>query len=126
MLESMDGPTLSRGRRWTIVAVLAVAILTGFGAVVATWVKRQALDTNNWTNTSSQLLENQKIRTALGAYLVDQVYTNVDVQARLRQLLPPQVAGLAGPAAAELRQVATRAAPELLARPAVQQLWKNS
>src|SRR4051812_47512211 len=123
---AMDSHALSTGRRWTIGVVLSLAILTGFGAVFATWVKRQALDTNNWTDTSTKLLANKEIRTALGAYLVNELFTSNDVAARVAEILPPQAAGLAGPAAAGLRQVAERAAPELLARPGVQDLWRNS
>ena len=37
-------------------------IAFGFGI----WAKRQALDTDNWVDTSGQLLENENIRTTLG------------------------------------------------------------
>src|SRR3954447_16798100 len=100
---AMDPHALSTGRRWTIGVVLSLAILTGFGAVFATWVKRQALDTNNWTDTSTKLLANKEIRTALGAYLVNELFTSNDVAARVAEILPPQAArarrpGPTGPA----------------------------
>ena len=63
----------------------------------AIWVQRQALNTENWTKSSSQLLESPAIRGAVSAYLVDQLYANVDVQGELRNALPPQFKGLSGP-----------------------------
>jgi Short C-terminal domain len=109
-----------------VAGVLTLAVITGLIAIVSTWVKREALDTNNWTNTSSQLLANENIRTAVGAYLVNELFSSVDVAGELQEVLPDQAAGLAGPASAGLRELAGRAAPELLARPRVQDAWRNA
>jgi len=99
-------------------------VLTFFLAF-ASWINRQALDTDEWTKTSSQLLENQEIRDALATYLVDQLYTNVDVQAELQRVLPEQVQGLAGPAAGGLREFAQAAARRALADARVQATWED-
>jgi Short C-terminal domain len=115
---------MTRGRRIAVAGVLVLAVVTLLVAVLSTWVKRQALDTNNWTNTSSRILESKNVQATLGAYLVDQLFTNVDVAGTLRSELPTQFQGLAGPAAGGLRQVADRAAPQLLARPRVQNAWR--
>ncbi|HXD58206.1 MAG TPA: hypothetical protein VN606_09815 [Thermoleophilaceae bacterium] len=115
---------MTRGRRIAVAGVLTLATIVLLVAVLSTWVKRQVLDTNNWTNTSSQILESKNVQTALGAYLVNQLFTNVDVAGQLQQTLPPQFQALAGPAAGGLRQVADRAAPRLLARPRVQDAWR--
>jgi hypothetical protein len=87
------------------------------------WVNRQALNTDNWKTTSSKLLADDQIQAALGPYLVNQLFTNADVTAAIEQRLPSNLQGLAGPAAAGLRQLADRAAPKLLARPRVQDAW---
>jgi hypothetical protein len=98
----------------------------GLVAALNVWVKRQALDTNNWTNSSVQVLENDKVRSAVSVYLVNQLYANTNVSAELQQRLPPQLKGLAPPLAAGLQQVLVRAADAFLARPRVQELWKNA
>jgi hypothetical protein len=108
---------------WTLVVVAAVI---GLVAALNVWVKRQALSTDNWTSASSQLLENDQIRGALSVYLVNQLYTNTDVAKRLEQRLPPQFAPLAPQIAAGLEPVAVRTADQLLARPRVQQLWREA
>jgi hypothetical protein len=114
---------LSRGRRIWIAVILVLAIICGLGAVTATWVRRQALDTNNWTATSAKLLQDPKIRTAVADYLVNQLFTQVNVPEEIRGALPKQLQGIAGPIAGGLRQVAEQAAPDLLARPRVQEAW---
>ena len=116
--------TMSHKRRWAIGGIFALAVICGFVAIMSTWVKRQALDTDNWTNTSSQLLADKNVQNAVGLYLVDQLFSNVDVAGELRSALPPQAQAVAAPAAAGLRELANRAAPELLARPRVQNAWR--
>jgi hypothetical protein len=103
-----------------------VASLLAFLAIFAVWANRQLLDTDNWTESSSKLLENEEIRTQLSIFLVDQLYTNVDVQGELARALPPRAAPLAGPAAGGLREVAQRGADALLERPRVQKLWERA
>jgi len=90
------------------------------------WVKRQALSTDNWTNSSAQLLQNDKIRGALSVYLVNQIYQNVDVTKELEQRLPPRAKGVAAPLAAALQGTMVNAVDALLARPRVQKLWKEA
>jgi hypothetical protein len=113
-------------RAWVPWVLVTLAAVIGLVASLNVWVKRQALSTDNWTQASGQLLENDKIRGALSVYLVDQVYQNVDVPKVLEQKLPPQTKPLAAPIAAGLQQVAVRAANALLARPRIQQAWKEA
>ena len=80
--------------------LVVLATVIGLVSALNIWVKRQALSTDNWTNSSSQLLENQKIRSALSVYLVNQIYENVDVAQALEERLPPRAKGLAQPLAA--------------------------
>jgi hypothetical protein len=108
---------------WTLVVLATVIALV---SALNVWVKRQALSTDNWTNASAQMLQNDQIRGALSVYLVDQLYTNVDVPAALEQRLPPQAKGLAAPIAGALEGAAVRATDGLLARPRVQEQWRNA
>jgi hypothetical protein len=108
---------------WAIVVLAAIITLV---AALNVWVKRQALDTNNWTNASTQLLENSDIRNAISIYMVDQPFQQVDFEKTLEQRLPPRVKPLAAPLAASLQPAAIRIANDLLGRPRVQQLWKNA
>jgi hypothetical protein len=128
-VEGSREGTAAETARWRIITawvLVVVASLVALGASLDVWVKRQALDANNWANTSSDLLQNDQIRAALSVYLVDELYSNVDVTAELQQRLPAGAQGLAAPLAGALRQGATRGVDDLLSRPRVQQAWKKA
>jgi hypothetical protein len=118
-----------RGSRRTR-AILAWGML-GLGTLVllvgslTVWVERQALDTDAWVDVSTELLEDDEVREALSVYVVDQLYANVDVEARLEQRLPPDLSGLAAPISGALRPASERAVDRFLQRPRVQGLWED-
>ena len=114
-----------RHRRLALTLVVLASIVA-FVAMFSVWVNRQVLNTDNWTATSSQLLQKPAIRTQVAGFLVDQLYANVDVEGEIRNALPPRAQALAGPAAGALRTAAQRAALEALSRPRVQVAWENA
>jgi Short C-terminal domain len=124
---SADEPTAGTAPRRRLPLVLVVvATLLAFLAIFALWANRQLLDTDNWTETSSQLLENEDVREQISIFLVDELYANVDVAGVIEQVLPPRADQLAGPAAGALRPAAQEGAKELLGRPRPQKLWEEA
>jgi hypothetical protein len=113
-------------RRRTVKALLALGALLAFLSVFAIWVERQALDTSEWVNTSGRLIRNPTIRTAVGEYLVEQLYENVNVEKELEEILPGDTKELAGPAAGGLRQVAGTGAEKVLETGTAQSLWETA
>ena len=109
---------------------IAVTVLLVFGTLFWTtfglglWAKRQALDTDNWVDTSGQLLRDEQIRSALANYIVDNLYDSQAVQARLVEVLPPRLDRLAAPAAAALKEIARRNAPRVLGSAAALNAWE--
>jgi hypothetical protein len=98
--------------------------VVGVFAVLAVWVNRQLLNTNSWTNTSSQLLANPSIEAAIGSALVNELFSSVNVSADIKGVLPSQVSGLAAPATAGLRALAIQVATEVLSTSTVQNAWR--
>ena len=119
-------PKISRGRRAAAIALIALAALVAFLAIFAIWLNRQALDTDNWTQTSSELLEEPVIRDQIAARLTDELYRSVDVEAVLQDVLPTRAEPLAGPAASALRGQVESRARRALERPALQGLWADA
>jgi hypothetical protein len=117
-------------RRLALVLIFIASLLTLL-AIFAVWANRQLLNTDNWTKTSSELIENDAIRTQVSTFLVDELYTNVDVKGELEQvfeqvLRPAGASTLAGPAAGGLRTLAEKGVDTLLGRPVPQQVWENA
>ncbi len=63
-------------RHWGINAIFVLAVIVGVFAVLAVWVNRQVLNTDNWTNTSSRLLADPKIEAAVGNLLVNELFSS--------------------------------------------------
>jgi hypothetical protein len=117
---------MSRGRRRLVRALVILGSILAFLSVLAIWTERQALNTDDWVDTSGQLLENETIRGALSDYLVDQLYENVDVRKELEEKFPEETKELAGPAASGLRQVAGGLAEKALETSTAQELWEET
>jgi hypothetical protein len=117
---------MSRARRRTVKALVVLGSVLAFLSVFAIWTERQALDTDDWVQTSGRLIQDDQIRSAVGEYLVEQLYDNVDVERELEGILPGDLKDLAGPASGGLRQVAGTGAEEVLQTSTAQELWKDA
>lgn len=122
----MTDQATRRRRRGLVFGVIVLASVIAFLAVFAVWAKRQLLETETWTNTSTRLLENKDIQQQVSTYLVDTIFTNVPVEQEVQQALPPRAAPAAGPIAGAIRQLADRAALRALQSPKVQQAWEDA
>jgi hypothetical protein len=89
-------------------------------------VNRVALNTDVFVDTSSELLEDDAIRSAVATRAVDELYAEVDVASLLEDRLPDDYQSLSGPAAAGLRQASYEIVDRALERPAMQKLWAIS
>jgi hypothetical protein len=106
--------------------LVVLGVVLALLSLLAGYVRFQGLDTETVRGTAGDLIANDEIRDQVAASLVDQLYANVDVAAALEQRLPADQQGLAGPAAAGLREFSERAAQRMLERPRVQALWVNT
>ncbi|HVS99306.1 MAG TPA: hypothetical protein VHE08_02200, partial [Solirubrobacterales bacterium] len=113
-------------RRRTVKGLIVLGTIFAFLSVFAIWVERQALDTGEWVHTSGRLIQNPTVRTAVGEYLVEQLYENVDVEKELESILPGDTKELAGAAAGGLRQVAGTGAEKVLETGTAQSLWETA
>jgi hypothetical protein len=118
--------TAKQGRRVLPLVLVVVASIVLLIAAFAVWAKRQVLETDTWTETSAELLENEAIRDALADFLVLELYENVDVEAEIAAPLPERAKPLAGPVAGALRQLAGEVARRALAEERVQALWEDA
>jgi hypothetical protein len=108
---------------WTLVVVASILILI---SSLTIWVKRQALDTNAWTNASGQMLADDEIRQQLSIYLVDTLFSSADATAKIQQALPPNRQALAPVISGALQNVAVQAADRILETPKAQALWEEA
>lgn len=123
---AQPGREQSRGRSAAVWIVLVIAGLLLLLSSFAVWINRVALNTSVFTSTSSSLLDNDKIRTAVANRAVDELFANVDVQAEVQAQLPNDYEGLSGAATAGLRQVSYQIVDRALEQPVFQSLFRAS
>jgi hypothetical protein len=104
-----------------ILVVLGALLL--IVSLLAGYVRFQGLDTETVEATAGDLIADPEIRNQVAATLVDRLFANVDVEAALRDQLPPAQQGLAGPVAGAITLGADNVARRLLERPRIQELW---
>jgi putative oligomerization/nucleic acid binding protein len=117
---------MSRGRRRTVKGLVAFGSVLAFLSVFAIWTERQALNTDDWVNTSGRLIQNQTIRAELADFLVDQLYENVDVEADIESRLGDDIKEIAGPLSSGFRQAAPTVMEKVLETSTAQDLWEEA
>jgi hypothetical protein len=117
---------ISRARRIFVNVLLGVTTVLLVVAVFAVWANRLLFSPDNWANTSTQLLQNENVRSTTANYIVDQLYANVNVSQLIGSGLPPRLQPLAAPAAGALRNAAVQATELALTRPRIQNLWAQA
>jgi hypothetical protein len=108
---------------WVVLVLAAVFLLL---TAYAVWVDRVALNTDVFEDTSSALIEDDAIRQAVATRAVDELFTNVDVEAEFETELPADYKSLSGPAAAGLREASYTLVARALEQPRFQRLWSTA
>jgi hypothetical protein len=121
--EEKSGKT---SRRALPIILIVLATIIGIVSVFALWSKRQLLETETWTTTSEQLIQDADIQSSLNTFIVTAIFDNVDVEAELANRLPPQLAPLAAPISGALRSGADDVVAKALEEPKVQQLFVDA
>lgn len=109
-----------------VALLIFVGTLVAIVAVFSIWANRQALNTDNWVNTSDNVLQNSEVQSQLSDYIAAQIFANVDVQTELASQLPPALKPLAAPAAGGLKQLAPQAAEKVLETPQFEEVWRGT
>jgi hypothetical protein len=128
--QVLPGPILSaRVQRVVVYGLLVVGGVLLFLTSFAVWVNRVALNTNQFVDTSSDLVQDDTIRKAIATRAVDELYANVDVQAAIEERLADiskDAKPAAAPAAGALRQYAPLLLERALGQPALQSVWRTT
>lgn len=103
--------------------VLTLAAIFLFVSFFALWANRQILDSDQWTKTSTAVIEQPAVQSALANYLVDQLFDNVNVEQEIKQQLPSNWEVLASPATSALRSITLSGTKKVLELPVAQQAW---
>jgi hypothetical protein len=102
------------------VAVAAIALVT---SVVGVWAARTTLDTERWVATVTPLPRDPQVAGAVAEYATTELFAVLDVENRLRTVLPDQAAFVAGPLTGQLREAVRKTVNQVLVSDRFQRLW---
>jgi multisubunit Na+/H+ antiporter MnhC subunit len=126
-VAAADTPTADTGSRtgpsWLSGALIGLATVLAVVSVFSSWVKVQALDTDEWVTLADELLEEPEVQQALATYLVDEIYAELDVAGEVDAAMPDNLKGLAPLVAASLRGPATTGVERLIASNEFRGAW---
>jgi hypothetical protein len=112
-----------RWRRWVSPVLIVVATIVLFVSVMAVWIDYSVLDSEEFSDTVTEVIADPQVQPILANYLVDQIFSSVDYRATLEEALPAPLNRLVGPVRSALEEVAVRAATRLLASQEFQTLF---
>lgn len=112
-------------RRFATPVLLGLSLVLTFLALISTWVREEALNTDQWVDTSTQIIEQKSVQEATAAFLAQQLESPQATE-RLRQVLPNRTKLLANPLQGVASEAAERAALRLLATSQFQTIWRTS
>ncbi len=119
MTASAAANSPSRGRIVAARILLVLGVILLVLSILSTYVKREALDSGQFRNTSQQLIADPAIQEAVAAQMTDAL-ANVDFASSLEAKLPTNLQPLASPIAGLAQGFVGTAAENLLARPRIQ------
>ncbi|MCU7730439.1 hypothetical protein ODJ79_42545 [Actinoplanes sp. KI2] len=120
-----------RRRQFALLALRRVAaavfiMITAFAlvtSVVGVWAATTVLSTDRWVSTVAPLPKDPKIAAAVAEYSTDQLFTAINVQQRIADVLPPQAAFIAGPVTGQLRTQIQNTVYKVMQSDQFQRIW---
>ncbi|WP_199514252.1 hypothetical protein [Nucisporomicrobium flavum] len=110
-------------RRVLAAALIALAAFALVASVVGVWSARTAMNTDRWVATVAPLPQDPRVAAAVADYATNQIFVAVDVEQRLRTVLPEQAAFIAGPVTGQLRGTVRDTVTKVLQSDQFQRIW---
>ena len=110
-------------RRGTAAVLVAVAAFALVASVVGGWAAGTALNTDRWVAAVAPLPQNPQVAAAVADYATNQVFRAIDVEQRLRAVLPEQAAFVAGPITGQLRDAVDKTVTNVLRSDGFHRIW---
>lgn len=120
-------PSTNKFKLWTLRSITALLLaISCLGVVAYTsvhWVERQILNTDNWVTFVTPLPKEPAVSKALGSYITDQLFSNVPVEQKVTEALPPKASFLAQPLTSELNKLTNQITVKAVSSDAFQTVW---
>src|SRR5664280_2123729 len=96
-LERLNAPRKRRFRRAVVGVLVALSCILVVLSTTVVWAHRTVLNTDTFVGTVGPIFQHPDVDTAVATRATDQLFTQLQLQTRLRDALPAKVSFAAGP-----------------------------
>lgn len=125
----MKTPTTTSARKPQKWRAFVVGLLIGIGTIalanwlVLRWLNVYVFDTQNYVKTVAPLTKNNDVAAALSKYTTEKLYSNIDLEAEIKQALPERAAFIAPPLASQVVSATEKIGTNLIASDQFNSIW---
>ena len=121
--ERTGKPRRRRIRRSVVALLVALSCLLVLLSTTEVWAHRTLLNTGAFVGTVGPVFENPAVTSAVAARATDQLFTELNLQARLKDALPPKASFAAAPVANATKGFVAGQLANVMASPQFQAIW---
>jgi hypothetical protein len=121
--ERISKPRRRRIRRSVVAVLVALSCLLVLLSTTVVWAHRTLLNTGAFVGTVSPVFKDPAVASAVATRATDQLFTELDLQARLKASLPPKVSFAAAPIANATKGYVAGQLTSVLENPKFQDAW---
>jgi hypothetical protein len=124
--ERTKKPRRRRIRRSIVALLVALSCLLVLLSATVVWAHRTLLNTDTFVGTVGPVFKHPEVTSAVAARSTDELFTELNLQARLRAALPPKASFAAVPIANATKGFVAGELAKVLASPQFQAIWTRS
>jgi multisubunit Na+/H+ antiporter MnhC subunit len=124
--ERIKKPRRRRIRRSVVGLLVALSCLLVLLSTTEVWAHRTLLNTPTFVGTVAPVFKNPAVTSAVAARATDELFTELNVQARLKAALPPKASIAAAPVANATKSFVTGQLATVLASRQFQAIWTQA
>jgi hypothetical protein len=121
--ERISKPRRRRIRRSAVGLLVALSCLLVLLSTTEVWAHRTLLNTPTFVGTVAPVFEDPAVASAVAARATDELFTELNVQARLRDALPPRASFAAVPVTNATKGYVAGQLTNVLTSPQFQAIW---
>jgi hypothetical protein len=124
--ERIKKPRRRRIRRSIVAVLVALSCLLVLLSATVVWAHRTVLNTPTFVGTVGPVFKHPEVTSAVAARATDELFTELNLQARLRAALPPKASFAAVPITNATKGFVAGELAKVLASPQFQAIWTRS
>jgi hypothetical protein len=116
-------PSRRRVRRSVVAVLVALSCLLALLSTTVVWAHRTLLNTGTFVGTVAPVFKDPAVAAAVATRATDQLFTELNLQARVKDALPPKASFAAAPIANATKGYVAGELTTVLANPKFQDAW---